>query len=196
MTPDSAAITDAKGALRRRMRALRDAMPVHQRAAMSAAAHERLLALPVVRDARVIFTYVSHGGEIQTHDLIRAWLDDGRTVAAPFITGPGRMHPSAIDSFDDLAPGEYGILAPRADRPLTAPPDVVIVPGLAFTAAGDRLGSGAGFYDRFLAEQSAARAGLHAVGLCFDLQIVPTLPREPHDVAMRAVVTEHRTFGA
>ena len=66
-------------------------------------------------------------------------------------------------------------------------PDVVIVPGLAFTAAGDRLGQGGGWYDRFL---SAVSTGCTTVGVCFAEQIVDTLPLEAHDVTMDHVVTE------
>lgn len=66
-------------------------------------------------------------------------------------------------------------------------PDVVIVPGLAFTAAGDRLGQGGGWYDRFLAE---VRDDCIAVGVCFVEQIVESLPVEPHDVAVDHVVTD------
>jgi 5-formyltetrahydrofolate cyclo-ligase len=76
--------------------------------------------------------------------------------------------------------------APEADVD-PAWPDVVIVPGLAFTAAGDRLGQGGGWYDRFLA---GARADCVAIGVCFTEQVVDSLPVEPHDVAMSLVVTD------
>ena len=76
--------------------------------------------------------------------------------------------------------------APEADVGTTWP-DVVIVPGLAFTAAGDRLGQGGGWYDRFL---SVARPDCVAIGVCFNEQIVDALPTEPHDVTMDVVVTD------
>ena len=66
-------------------------------------------------------------------------------------------------------------------------PDVVIVPGLAFTPGGQRLGQGGGWYDRFL-------VGVHGdceiVGVCFREQLVDELPTEPHDVAVDRVVTD------
>ena len=76
--------------------------------------------------------------------------------------------------------------APEADVDPTWP-DVVIVPGLAFTAAGDRLGQGGGWYDRFLSD---ARPDCVAIGVCFNEQIVDALPTEPHDVTMDVVVTD------
>ena len=66
-------------------------------------------------------------------------------------------------------------------------PDVVIVPGIAFTLAGDRLGQGGGWYDRFLAE---IRADCVTIGVCFAEQIVESLPVESHDVTIDHVVTE------
>ncbi len=66
-------------------------------------------------------------------------------------------------------------------------PDVVVVPGLAFTHGGDRLGQGGGWYDRFLL---AIRDDCTTVGVCFAEQIVDTLPTEPHDVPLDHVVTD------
>jgi 5-formyltetrahydrofolate cyclo-ligase len=66
-------------------------------------------------------------------------------------------------------------------------PDLVIVPGLAFTARGERLGQGGGWYDRFL---SAVRSDCATVGVCFDDQVVDELPTEPHDVVVDHVVTD------
>ncbi len=66
-------------------------------------------------------------------------------------------------------------------------PDVVIVPGLAFTSHGDRLGQGGGWYDRFLAD---VRPGCRTIGVGFVEQIVDTLPVEVHDIRLDHVVTE------
>lgn len=66
-------------------------------------------------------------------------------------------------------------------------PDVVIVPGLAFTSDGDRLGQGGGWYDRFLAE---IRRDCTTIGVCFAEQVVDSLPVERHDVAVDHVLTD------
>ena len=63
--------------------------------------------------------------------------------------------------------------------------DLILVPGVAFTPGGLRLGRGAGYYDRFLAGTAA-----HRVGVCFESQLVPDLSVEPHDVPMHRVLTE------
>ena len=66
-------------------------------------------------------------------------------------------------------------------------PDVVIVPGLAFTPRGQRLGQGGGWYDRFLA---GVRDDCVTIGVCFHEQLVAEVPTEPHDVAVDVVVTD------
>ena len=90
-----------------------------------------------------------------------------------------------VASGKDLRPGQFGILEPmQAPAPLS--PDVILVPGFAFTREGHRLGRGAGFYDRFL---GASPPGIIKAGICFDFQIVPELPAEAHDVPMDLVIT-------
>jgi 5-formyltetrahydrofolate cyclo-ligase len=66
-------------------------------------------------------------------------------------------------------------------------PDVVVVPGLAFTPNGQRLGQGGGWYDRFLV---GVRDGCETIGVCFHEQLVDALPNEAHDVAVDRVVTD------
>jgi 5-formyltetrahydrofolate cyclo-ligase len=66
-------------------------------------------------------------------------------------------------------------------------PDLIVVPGLAFTAGGHRLGQGGGWYDRFLSER---RADCTTIGVCFACQIVDHLPMDEHDVVLDAVVTD------
>jgi 5-formyltetrahydrofolate cyclo-ligase len=71
--------------------------------------------------------------------------------------------------------------------PALAQLDLIVVPGLAFTAEGNRLGRGAGFYDQFL---SAIPATTVKVGVCFEFQKVPEVPQESHDVKMDTVVCD------
>jgi 5-formyltetrahydrofolate cyclo-ligase len=75
------------------------------------------------------------------------------------------------------------------DAPAVAPAAiaVILVPGLAFTPGGQRLGRGGGYYDRYLA---ALPAGTLKIGVCFGFQIVGALPTEPHDQTVDVVVTE------
>ena len=85
----------------------------------------------------------------------------------------------------ELQPGRFGIREPRK---VTAPaiPDLIVVPGLAFTLDGRRLGHGAGFYDRFLVDLPTRT---RKIGVCFDFQIVAEISSEKHDIPVDRIVT-------
>lgn len=85
--------------------------------------------------------------------------------------------------------GPLGNLEPEGSEP-APPPDLILVPGLAFSSDGHRLGRGRGYYDRWLEN----RGRVAAVGLCFDCQIMPRIPCEPHDAMVDCVVTESRVL--
>jgi 5-formyltetrahydrofolate cyclo-ligase len=89
-----------------------------------------------------------------------------------------------VSALSELALGRFGIREPGAG-PAVTQLDLILVPGLAFTADGSRLGRGAGFYDRFL---SAIPATTVKIGVCFEFQRVSEIPQESHDVKMDAVV--------
>ena len=96
------------------------------------------------------------------------------------------------DPFDegDLEVGPFGLLQPLSDAPALSPA-ALFVPLLGFTATGDRIGQGAGHYDRWLADHP----GTPAIGLAWDAQLCDELPIEPHDRPMTAVVTPTRLYG-
>jgi 5-formyltetrahydrofolate cyclo-ligase len=112
---------------------------------------------PEVRAAGTVMAFESIPGEPDTAAFIAWCREHGTTVILPE---------------DDPAPGA---------------PDVVIVPGLAFTSAGQRLGQGGGWYDRFLA---SVRDDCVTIGVAFAPQIVDELPTEAHDVALDVIVTD------
>jgi 5-formyltetrahydrofolate cyclo-ligase len=84
------------------------------------------------------------------------------------------------------APGAMGVREPEGGQP-APPPDLILVPGLAFDRGGHRLGRGGGYYDRWLASAPAA----FRLGVCFSRQVVEALPRETHDCPVEAVLTEN-----
>jgi 5-formyltetrahydrofolate cyclo-ligase len=89
-----------------------------------------------------------------------------------------------VSALTELVPGRFGIREPEPGPGLKEL-DLILVPGLAFTIEGSRLGRGAGFYDKFLSR--TARTTLK-VGICFEFQLVAEIPDEPHDVRMDAIV--------
>ncbi len=165
------------------------------REARSKSALARLAALGAYApDTRVLW-YLSIRSEVETQAMVHDLLDTGHDLVIPYCVGRD-LHLWALRDFDHLEPSRWGILEPRedlrADEAFSVAPeslDVVVVPGLAFTPAGDRLGYGAGYYDRLLARTEAQR-----FGVCFEVQVVPELPTSPADVPMHAIVTENRTI--
>lgn len=101
-----------------------------------------------------------------------------------FDTIPGEPH---ADPFAEWCRVQGKAVAVPEDDVGPSWPDVVIVPGLAFTERGERLGQGGGWYDRFL---SRTRDGCTTIGVCFDPQLVDELPTEDHDVVLDIVVSD------
>jgi 5-formyltetrahydrofolate cyclo-ligase len=93
------------------------------------------------------------------------------------------FHP--ISALAELIPGRFGIREPAPSQ-IPKQLDLIVVPGLAFSTEGNRLGRGAGFYDRFLATVPQTT---FKVGVCFEFQLVPAIPHEPHDITMDAIVS-------
>ena len=113
----------------------------------------------------------------------------GKTLCYPTIR-QGGLDFIGVAGPDSVQPGQFGIREPVFDQARVIPPDtfdLVLVPGAAFTANGERLGRGGGFYDRIL-----STPGFRAfkVGVCFDRQVLESIPVEPHDQKVHRVVTE------
>ena len=182
----------AKAALRRRARALLREITPEQRRVGSAAACARLAAEPFWRKARAVLVFLSMPSEIDTAGLVRAALGNGKLLAVPRCDSAGFMSAVVVQSLDRLSPGTLGILEPSATAPALPPADLdlVVAPGLAFDAAGRRIGRGAGYYDRFL-----ATPGVRALvcGFGFERQVVPRVPVGALDRALDALVTEEHT---
>lgn len=151
----------------------------------------RLFALEKFKKAKTVLFYASFSGEVETHKMIKEALNKGKVVALPFISkNKKRMTARAIRNLSNsLARGPFGALQPRENRSRSIAKtklDFVAVPGLAFDQKGCRLGRGKGFYDRFLSNLSLKS---YTVGLCFDFQIVSSVPHSSKDLAVKQVIS-------
>jgi len=175
---------NAKADLRRRMREVRDAIPEADRQAFSRRICDR--AAQLVCPGETVFVYASVGSEVHTGGLIRALWAKGCRVCLPKITGKGCMVAVEYRHGDTLQSDRFGIPAPAAGK--TVPPEEIsaaFVPGLAFDQAGNRLGYGGGYYDRWLAKSGARR-----IGLAYAVQRIGQVPAEAWDIPMDMLVTE------
>lgn len=172
-------------ALSRRRGITREGKSAHDLAIL-----KTLLSLPEVQNAASLLAYVSaKENEADTWGMLRAFLAEGRAVFVP-VTGRdfGRMDWSRVLSLGELRPARFGLFEPEpADHRLELPPPpaVCLVPGLAFTRAGHRLGYGGGYFDRFLEGFPGCK-----IGLAYGVQVVESLPVEAHDIPVDLLVTE------
>jgi len=154
----------------------------------SKAIAERLFRLPEYKKAKTIMFYASKKLEVQTLDAIRMALRE-KNVAVPLVKGDD-MAAVRISRMGDLAPGAFGVPEPRRGTQIRPKDiDLVIVPGVAFDAKGNRVGYGKGYYDKYLKKTVRAQV----VALAYEFQIVPTVPAECHDVRVHKIITEKRT---
>jgi 5-formyltetrahydrofolate cyclo-ligase len=188
-----AALRATKLALRRRVLADRDALPVLVRTAASEAIATRILERADFKAARTVLLTLPFGSEWDTAAVMRAALAAGRTVAVPRVDRESRML-----ELHAIADPERDVVAGYRDipEPLPACPrvsrdtiDFVLVPGIAFDRQGRRMGYGGGYYDRLLPLLSPRAA---RVAGAFEVQLVARVPAAPHDIAVDAIVTESR----
>ena len=176
-----------KGTLRRRQVAARAAMPDSIRNESGRLIRDHVLEMPQVTSAGTIAAYYSVGTEPDTRSLIFALWKRGSYVVLPVLLPDGDLDWASYEGPDSLAPGPRGVLQPVEPVRGTgtvARADVVLVPALAVDVHGRRLGRGGGSYDRAL-----ARVGpqVPTIALLYDSELLPSVPAEEHDQAVRAV---------
>lgn len=190
--------------LRLRMRELLATLDNEQAARASRLICDELAALqPVGTGVVLSFAPIGRGERLHEVDLTylhRRLSSEGR-LALPRIDWDNRtmramrLPTSLFEAMQDLEVRRHGVPEPRGGEPIT-PADLsaILVPGLAFDRAGQRLGRGAGYYDRFLAgleRERTADTGLPTlIGVCFDGQVVERVPTEAHDRRVEFVVSE------
>lgn len=178
----------SKESIRKSMKAERDRLSKRDVRDRSKLVIENLYLLPDFFRADVIHTYVSSkNNEVDTHELIRLLLKQKKRVVAPIADkATKQMRHSELFSLSELGTASYGILEPRIYRPVAiADVNVVVVPALAVDRKGNRLGFGAGFYDRFLHD-----VNLPTVALAYNFQVLNDVPQEQTDIPVSFIVTE------
>ena len=150
--------------------------------------------LDLVPHGATIGLYRSDAGEAPSASYIKFFFERGHPIALPRVTTLDkpmefRLHTDPYAE-SDLESGVWGLRQPRVDAPVVVP-EVLFMPLVGFTAKGDRLGQGGGYYDRFL----AAHPQTTAIGMAWDVQEVAELPTELHDMRLSAIVTPTRVLG-
>ena len=184
-------IHESKTALRHKVHAMLKQLSPAKRAADSAAACALLIQQPFWQKASGVLFFAPMPDEVNVWPLMEETLAGGKIVALP------RYDPATNDYFacrvqhpqHEIVAGHFGIREPNRGCP-ELPLErlgLILVPGVAFSAVGARLGRGRGFYDRLLAETHTLKCGV-----AFDEQIVETIPAANLDVHMDFILTPTR----
>lgn len=152
----------------------------------SAKIYEYLTESGMLKDAKSVLCYSDFDGEVKTAMLTGWMMFQGIKVSLPC------MHEKTLHAADIKSAGlelsNFGIAQPKfADAAMIGPAelDVIIVPGIAFDRAKNRIGFGRGYYDEFLKHATNAKK----IAVAYDFQIVDSIPAEAHDVRMDMIVT-------
>ena len=137
------------------------------------------------KQARQIYAYCPLGNEADICPLIEEAWRSGKQVAFPKVFGK-EMRYFEMRDFAQLAKGAFGVMEPPETIPADWPDALVLVPGVAFDRAKNRMGYGGGYYDRYFAEKES-----HILlGVAYAFQIAEYIPTEATDRRMDAVATE------
>ncbi|NLK07476.1 MAG: 5-formyltetrahydrofolate cyclo-ligase [Firmicutes bacterium] len=178
-----------KETIRKKLLSLRNQLPKDKRQAFSHAIKEQLFSLPVAQQAAVIMLFLAFGSEVDTWCILEHGVAQGKTIAAPVcLPATKELLIYPISRKEEAVVGHWDILEPpRNNQPISPDVlDIVVVPGLAFDRQGNRIGYGAGYYDRFLSNVP----NTCKIGICFHIQLMDTLPKAAHDVPVDLVITE------
>ncbi len=170
--------------LRKEIREKKRAMTQEEILAKSQRLCQKFLQCDAYANAKTIYGYLPYNQEVLTWELLRKAIEDGKRVAVPKVYGED-MKFIFITDFSKINNGYCGIPEPIADEPVaddhTA---LVLMPGLAFDREGHRIGYGGGFYDRFLSQEPSHPT----VALCYDFQLLESLPTEEFDIPVDIVI--------
>ena len=180
MTPNC----NSKQELRREIRRRKAACTPEQLEHLSAEVARRMLSNPRWQQAQTLLLYHSLPDEVATSTLIQSALEQGKRVLLPVVVGDD-LELREYCGEACLAEGAFHILEPQGEAfEDYAAIDLAVIPGVAFSPEGARLGRGRGYYDRLLPRLATA----HKCGICWPFQLLPALPTEPHDVRMDEVI--------
>ena len=208
-----------KKSLRDKLLKKRDSLQAEKKKIKEIAIRKRLFALKEFKDAGSILFYASFRSEVDTMLSIKKALKLNRRVILPVVDSKKReLNLCEIKDVSELAAGYMGIPEPsitRGRKINLGDIDIAIVPGAGFDVKGNRIGYGAGYYDKLLSGTRAQGAGVSKkeltpdprnrvdptqspppflIAFAFEEQIVPSIPDEKHDVKMDKIITEKRVI--
>lgn len=181
---------EMKRDIRQKMLAARRALSASEIKEKSVVLRDQVCSLPAYQKAKKIMAYLAMKGEADLDSLILQALSDGKEIYIPVCLPEKQMEAGRLLSMDHFQKGPYGLRDLPDGYDVVSPEelDLVLVPGVACTPDGVRLGMGAGYYDRYLVHVPFEKR----VVTLWDFQVVDAIPFETFDQRMSQIVTEKR----
>lgn len=168
--------------IRRRIRNKKNILSDMDKSQSAISVFEKIESLPVFMNAKSVLLYWSLPDELPTHNFIVKWSAQ-KQILLPMVKGD-KMLIKPFTTADELRRSDMGIWEPEAQKEYQRQIDVVIAPGIAFDKSKNRLGRGKGYYDRYFSNKNVVK-----IGVCYDFQLLETIPAEPFDAKMDMVIT-------
>ena len=174
--------------LRKKLKALRNNLTQDEVDVSSCLVAEKILACDAYRKAEHIMGYLAFGKELSVDGILKQALADGKRVYVPEIISQTEIRAVELESFTDFAYDRFGIRSVPEPVKVCNPKilDLVLVPAVAYDRAGNRMGMGAGYYDRFLPQTENAIK----IGVAYDALLQDELPYNEYDVPVPYLVSE------
>lgn len=185
-----------KAEIRKWMKSQRNSLTALERGAFNELMKQRFLETPEYKQCEELFCFVSFGSEVDTHPILLQALQDKKKVYIPRIEDDAFMEFYRIENLEGLQPSRFGVPEPSSDPALRFIPEEVsailskrcmVLPGLAFDLEGNRIGYGAGYYDKFFGKYTGLI--FYKLAVCYDFQVIENIEAEEHDVKADAILT-------
>ncbi len=181
-------IVEDKKTIRKKLKAMRNAFTVEQVESSSRAVCEAILTSQIYQQANTILAYLAFGNELNIDSVLSQALADGKRVAVPNIISKTEFEAVLLQNMQDFAYDRYGIRSVPAPVVNVSPEqlDLILVPGVAFGRDGSRMGMGAGYYDRYMAQAPQAIR----MGLAYEALLQNNLPCDEYDMKVQYLISE------
>lgn len=177
----------AKQRIRELLIQKRRMLAAEERSSLSESILSQLEKMTVFREAKTVLLYYPKNNEVDVLPLFKRYKRD-KTLLLP-VTHRDRMTAHPYEGNDKMHRGKFGIPEPTTPE-FQGKIDVIIVPAVAFDRAGNRLGRGGGYYDRFLKKQPHATL----IGVGYDFQLVDEVPVRKHDQKVHRIILPSQTI--
>jgi 5-formyltetrahydrofolate cyclo-ligase len=177
-----------KARLRKQFLDARDALSLDFIKITSKEIQDNLRKVDFFRTAKTIGAYYSIGSEVRTQDILQEILNAGKELALPKVVKNDLVF-KKISSFSELEQGSYSIMEPKDRCETVKDLNVIIVPAIALTKDGFRLGYGFGYYDRYLHGKKSM-----TIALSYAKQVIKSFPHDDNDVKINVIVTEDKVI--